>query len=82
MRRVRPIPFVVALAVLAIAVAGCGERKESTTPQHAQRVELMLDWVPNADPSAIYAAQANGRCTAVIAPRLPVFQLGWLSTHW
>jgi putative hydroxymethylpyrimidine transport system substrate-binding protein len=53
---------VVALAFAAIlALAACGERTEPTAAVPGQqRVTLLLDWLPNADHAAIYAAQATG----------------------
>jgi putative hydroxymethylpyrimidine transport system substrate-binding protein len=48
-----------ACAVLALG-AGCGERKERTGPNGTERLQLMLDFFPNADHTPIYAAQAGG----------------------
>jgi putative hydroxymethylpyrimidine transport system substrate-binding protein len=53
------------LACLAVAAAGCGERKEHTTPRKTERLDLMLDFFPNADHTPIYAAQDGGRFRAV-----------------
>ena len=50
-----------ALCLVALAAAGCGERKERTSPGHPQQLQLMLDFFPNADHAGIYAAQADGR---------------------
>lgn len=49
-----------ALAVLALAATGCGEKEETTGPGRAQPFELLLDYFPNADHAGIYAAQAGG----------------------
>ena len=49
-----------ALCLVALAAAGCGERKERTSPGHPQQLQLMLDFFPNADHAGIYAAQADG----------------------
>ena len=49
------------LAALALLLAGCGEREERTTPSRTEQLQLMLDFLPNADHAGIYAAQANGR---------------------
>jgi putative hydroxymethylpyrimidine transport system substrate-binding protein len=49
------------LALLALLVAGCGERTERTTPGKTEQLQLMLDFLPNADHAGIYAAQAGGR---------------------
>jgi putative hydroxymethylpyrimidine transport system substrate-binding protein len=54
-RRLAPL-----LALAALAVAGCGEKEETLTPEGSSRVELMLDYFPNADHAGIYAAQAAG----------------------
>ena len=51
--------------LLALAAAGCGEKKEQTAPGRAEQLQLMLDFLPNADHAGIYAAQANGRFKAV-----------------
>jgi putative hydroxymethylpyrimidine transport system substrate-binding protein len=53
------------LALIALLVAGCGEREERTTPKKTEQLQLMLDFLPNADHAGIYAAQANGRFKAV-----------------
>ena len=50
-----------ACAVLAAGVvAGCGEREEDERPDGSERLELMLDFFPNADHTPIYAAEAGG----------------------
>ena len=52
----------VAAAALACTVllAGCGAKKEQTEPSGLTPFELMLDYFPNADHAAIYAAQSQG----------------------
>ena len=54
--------LLIALAVIcaALALAGCGEKEESLEPGSPEPLELMLDWFPNADHAAIYAAEAGG----------------------
>jgi putative hydroxymethylpyrimidine transport system substrate-binding protein len=51
-----------AAGLTAIALAACGEKKESVAPTggNAQSVSLMLDWFPNADHVGIYQALADG----------------------
>jgi putative hydroxymethylpyrimidine transport system substrate-binding protein len=50
--------------VLALALAGCGEKKESVTATASlQPFTLMLDWFPNADHVGIYQALADGDFT-------------------
>jgi putative hydroxymethylpyrimidine transport system substrate-binding protein len=49
------------LALLVVVVAGCGEKAESA-PGHGktQKLNIVLDYFPNADHAGIYAAQAAG----------------------
>lgn len=60
MKRVIPL-----IAVLALAVAGCGEKHEAVTAAAGSRqsLTLMLDWFPNADHVGIYRALAEGDFT-------------------
>jgi putative hydroxymethylpyrimidine transport system substrate-binding protein len=44
----------------AAALAGCGERSEPTSGPRAERLRLMLDYLPNADHAGIFAAKARG----------------------
>ncbi|HUA48898.1 MAG TPA: ABC transporter substrate-binding protein [Solirubrobacteraceae bacterium] len=50
------------IAVLGLALAGCGEKQETVTgaPGSTQQFTLMLDWTPNADHVGIYQALAEG----------------------
>jgi putative hydroxymethylpyrimidine transport system substrate-binding protein len=48
------------LVATAALLAGCGEKKDTTTPAGAQALTVMLDFFPNADHAGLYAAQANG----------------------
>ena len=50
----------VALALAALMLAACGERKEPTGAPPQAHLRLMLDYFPNADHAGIYAAKANG----------------------
>lgn len=52
--------LLVPLAVICALAAGCGEKEESLEPGAAERLELMLDFFPNADHAPIYAAEAGG----------------------
>jgi putative hydroxymethylpyrimidine transport system substrate-binding protein len=53
---------IVALLLCAAAVmaAGCGEKEDALEPSGSKRIELMLDYFPNADHAGIYAAQGGG----------------------
>ncbi|HEY2260261.1 MAG TPA: ABC transporter substrate-binding protein [Solirubrobacteraceae bacterium] len=48
--------------LLGLALGGCGEKKDapSASGAPAQSLNLMLDWLPNADHVGIYDALANG----------------------
>jgi putative hydroxymethylpyrimidine transport system substrate-binding protein len=48
------------VCVAALVLAGCGEKEDVLQPSGSKRVELMLDYFPNADHAGIYAAQAGG----------------------
>jgi putative hydroxymethylpyrimidine transport system substrate-binding protein len=54
-------PFVIA-SLLALALAGCGEKAEPGNGQAAtaEPLRVMLDYFPNADHAGLYAAQASG----------------------
>jgi putative hydroxymethylpyrimidine transport system substrate-binding protein len=47
-------------AAAALAATSCGEKEDVLEPSGSKRVELMLDYFPNADHAGIYAAQAGG----------------------
>jgi putative hydroxymethylpyrimidine transport system substrate-binding protein len=55
----RALPAVL-LALIALLLGGCGEKQDVQSPEGSKRVELMLDYFPNADHAPIYAAQAAG----------------------
>ena len=56
----RKLVALLAAALVALAGAGCGEKEDVLEPSGSKRVELMLDYFPNADHAGIYAAQAAG----------------------
>jgi putative hydroxymethylpyrimidine transport system substrate-binding protein len=51
---------IVLLAAAMLLLAGCGEKEESLDPRGSERLELLLDFFPNADHAGIYAAEAGG----------------------
>ena len=56
----RVLPVVLALVVVT-GLAACGERKEPAGGARSlERVDLVLDFFPNADHAGLYAAQARG----------------------
>ena len=54
----RPAAALVLLA--ALLLVACGEKEDVLEPTGSKRVELMLDYFPNADHAGVYAAQAGG----------------------
>jgi len=74
-RRARPTASALLVLVLALALAACGEREEpSGLGASSERLELVLDYLPNADHAGIYAAIEEGEFKAadlVVKPRTP-----------
>jgi putative hydroxymethylpyrimidine transport system substrate-binding protein len=60
--RQRRALLVVGALLAAVALAACGEKKDTLAPAAAQTqpLNLMLDWLPNADHVGIYQALADG----------------------
>lgn len=73
-RRRLPV-LVLPVVLLALGLAACGEKEETTTGGGpAERVNLMLDYLPNADHAGIYAAIEEGDFKAAkldVKPRTP-----------
>jgi putative hydroxymethylpyrimidine transport system substrate-binding protein len=46
--------------LLALGLAACGEKKETTGDAAREHVDLVLDYLPNADHAGIYAAAETG----------------------
>ncbi len=55
----RRVLAAVLAAVLALALAACGDEPDAPDGG-AERVELILDWFPNADHAGIYGAIEQG----------------------
>ena len=54
------LPLLLLIALCALIASGCGEKEDVLQPEGSKRVELMLDYLPNADHAPIYAAEAAG----------------------
>jgi putative hydroxymethylpyrimidine transport system substrate-binding protein len=66
----------VCAALLALALVACGERDEPTVPggKATEQVDLVLDYLPNADHAGIYNAIGGGQFREVglkVTPRTP-----------
>ena len=55
----RLVPAMLAV-LLVLGLAACGEKKEATGEAPDERVDLVLDYLPNADHAGIYAAMETG----------------------
>lgn len=63
-RRGRAVPALIAVLLLAAGLAACGEKEEPSGGGAAEPVDLVLDYLPNADHAGIYAAIASGEFKA------------------
>jgi putative hydroxymethylpyrimidine transport system substrate-binding protein len=69
-----PLAVLLTGLLLTAAAAGCGEKEESTSRPRAEKLDLVLDYFPNADHIGIYAAIAGGDFEKVgldVKPRTP-----------
>ena len=75
MIRPRLLLFAMPAVLLALGLAACGEKEEGTADGGAtERVDLVLDYLPNADHAGIYAAIEEGEFAAAkldVTPRTP-----------
>lgn len=55
----RALPVMLAMLLVA-GLTACGERQEPAGSAGSERVDLVLDFFPNADHAGIYMAQADG----------------------
>ena len=56
----KPMLAALAAALVALAVAACGQKREQINPTSSQQTTVMLDWFPNADHVGLYRALAEG----------------------
>jgi putative hydroxymethylpyrimidine transport system substrate-binding protein len=71
---VRAAALVATALACALAVSACGEKKDVTSAASAKPFTVMLDFFPNADHAALYAAMASGDFRAVgldVRPEVP-----------
>ncbi len=74
MIRRRLLVLVLPAALLTLSLAACGEKKETAASATTERVNLVLDYLPNADHAGIYAAIEEGEFDAAkldVKPRTP-----------
>jgi putative hydroxymethylpyrimidine transport system substrate-binding protein len=72
-RRRLPV-LVVPVVLLALGFAACGEREEPTGGGSVERVDLVLDYQPNADHAGLYTAIEEGEFKQAkldVRPRTP-----------
>ena len=74
MTRRRVPVLVLPVVLLALGLAACGEKEETSGTGATERVNLVLDYLPNADHAGIYAAIAEGEFKTAkldVKPRTP-----------
>ena len=74
MIRRRLLVLVLPAVLLALGLAACGEKKETAGAGTTERVNLVLDYLPNADHAGIYAAIDSGEFRTAkldVEPRTP-----------
>lgn len=74
MIRRRMLVLALPAVLLVLGLAACGEKEEKTGGGATERVNLVLDYLPNADHAGIYAAIAEGEFAAAkldVKPRTP-----------
>ena len=74
MIRLRLLLFALPAVLLALGLGACGEKEESAAGGTTERVDLVLDYLPNADHAGIYAAIEEGEFETAkldVKPRTP-----------
>lgn len=56
----RGLALLAAAGAVAIALAGCGEKKDTLAPKGSDSLRVVLDFFPNADHAGLYRAQQEG----------------------
>ncbi|HVS28454.1 MAG TPA: ABC transporter substrate-binding protein [Solirubrobacteraceae bacterium] len=86
-RNLRATAMTLAVTIACAAAAGCGVRHNVVGPRHTQRLDVVLDYLPNPDHVGIYAAQAEGYFSRVAldvqlrTPSDPAAPLKLLAAH-
>lgn len=74
---IRTVAALLAASLAALLLAACGQREEpppSAAADAAERLDVVLDYFPNADHAGIYAARASGAFADAkldVTPRAP-----------
>jgi putative hydroxymethylpyrimidine transport system substrate-binding protein len=72
--RRRTMPALAACLICALALSACGAKQDAISAATTKPFKVMLDWFPNADHAALYAAIAHGDFRAVgldVEPIIP-----------
>jgi len=70
----RGIASLLLIVSLAVSLSACGAKQDTISAASTKPFKLMLDWFPNADHAALYAALAGGDFRAVgldVQPVIP-----------
>jgi len=59
------LPALLACLICAVALSACGAKQDTVSAASTKPFKVMLDWFPNADHAALYAAIAHGDFRAV-----------------
>jgi putative hydroxymethylpyrimidine transport system substrate-binding protein len=73
-RRARPTAAALLALILVLTLSACGERRESGAGGSNERLDLVLDYLPNADHAGIYTAIDSGEFKTAgldVRPRTP-----------
>ena len=65
MRRVRTVLLACLAGACLLALGACGAKQDALSAPGTKPFTVMLDWFPNADHAALYAAIAHGEFRAV-----------------
>lgn len=80
-RTAHRLTVLLATVILTAVLAGCGEKPEPTTPAKVKpdKINLLLDWQPNANHAGIYTGIADGafrKRALAVDPQIPADPAG------